>query len=63
MITESPSANDHDIRVVCGMIPDFDGDVTMPAIPDDEWEEVAREDRAEDGKYPALSFVTLRRRT
>lgn len=42
---------------------DFEGDVTMPAIPDADWEEVAREEHPEDGKYPALSFVTLRRRT
>ncbi|WP_066559567.1 dihydrofolate reductase [Croceicoccus bisphenolivorans] len=41
---------------------DYDGDVAMPVIPPDEWEEIAREDHAEDGKHPAFSFVTLRRR-
>jgi len=37
------------------------GDVTMP-YPGPEWIEVAREERAADGKWPAHSFVTLRRR-
>lgn len=41
---------------------DYDGDVAMPPIPADEWEEIARESHAEDGKHPAFSFVTLRRR-
>ena len=42
---------------------DYEGDTFMPALPMDEWEEIAREDHAEEGKRPALSFVTLRRRT
>jgi len=41
---------------------DYDGDVAMPAFDMDEWEEVAREDHAEDGRHPAFSFVTLRRK-
>ncbi|MDR7100860.1 dihydrofolate reductase [Croceicoccus sp. BE223] len=41
---------------------DYDGDVAMPPLDMAEWEEVAREDHAEDGKHPAFSFVTLRRR-
>ncbi|RVQ67077.1 dihydrofolate reductase [Croceicoccus ponticola] len=41
---------------------EYDGDVAMPAIPQDEWEEVAREHHPEVGKHPAYSFVTLRRR-
>lgn len=42
---------------------DYDGETVMDAIPADEWEEIAREDHAADGKRPAFSFVTLRRRT
>ena len=42
---------------------DYDGDTLMPEIPMDAWEEVSREDHSEDGKHPAFSFVTLRRRT
>ncbi|AKM08938.1 dihydrofolate reductase [Croceicoccus naphthovorans] len=41
---------------------DYVGDVTMPAIPDDDWQEVAREDHDADGQRPAYSFVTLRRK-
>lgn len=41
---------------------DFEGDTVMPPIAAKEWEEVAREDHAEDGKRPGFSFVTLRRR-
>ncbi|ARU17068.1 dihydrofolate reductase [Croceicoccus marinus] len=41
---------------------DFEGDVTMPAPPADEWEETGRTDCPEDGNRPAYSFVTLRRR-
>jgi dihydrofolate reductase len=36
------------------------GDVKMP-YPGPEWVEVAREERAADGRWPAHSFVTLRR--
>ncbi len=41
---------------------DYDGDVAMPAIDPAEWEEIAREDHPENGKHPAFSFVTLRRK-
>jgi len=41
---------------------DYDGDIAMPALDADEWEEVSREDHPEDGRYPAFSFVTLRRK-
>jgi dihydrofolate reductase len=37
------------------------GEVRMD-YPDQEWREVAREERAADGKWPAHSFVTLERR-
>jgi dihydrofolate reductase len=41
---------------------DTEGDVTM-AYPGPEWVETAREERAADGRWPAHSFVTLKRRT
>jgi dihydrofolate reductase len=37
-----------------------EGDVTMP-YPGPEWIETAREERPADGKWPAHSFVTLKR--
>ena len=40
---------------------DTGGEVVMEH-PGDEWVEVAREDRAADGRWPAHSFVTLKRR-
>ena len=40
---------------------DTGGEVLME-YPGDEWVEVAREDRAADGRWPAHSFVTLKRR-
>jgi len=40
---------------------DTEGDVAMP-YPGPEWIETAREERAADGKWPAHSFVTLKRR-
>jgi dihydrofolate reductase len=39
---------------------DTAGDVVMP-YPGAEWREVAREERPADGRWPAHSFVTLRR--
>lgn len=39
---------------------DTEGDVSMP-YPGPEWVEVAREERATDGRWPAHSFVTLER--
>ncbi|MGX7893895.1 dihydrofolate reductase [Tsuneonella sp. HG222] len=39
---------------------DTAGDTTMP-YPGAHWVEVAREDRAADGTWPAHSFVTLRK--
>ena len=39
---------------------DTEGDVSMP-YPGAEWVEVAREERAVDGPWPAHSFVTLER--
>jgi len=41
---------------------DYDGDTVMPPIPAEDWTEVSREDHAEDGRHPAFSFVTLRRK-
>ena len=40
---------------------DTEGDVAMP-YPGPDWVETAREERAADGKWPAHSFVTLKRR-
>ena len=40
---------------------DTGGEVVMEH-PGEEWVEVAREDRAADGRWPAHSFVTLKRR-
>ena len=37
------------------------GELTMP-YPGEEWVEVAREERPADGKCPAHSFVTLKRK-
>lgn len=42
---------------------DYDGDVTMPPLPADEWEEIARTDHPEEGTRPGYSFVTLKRRS
>jgi dihydrofolate reductase len=39
---------------------DTGGEVVMP-YPGSEWREVAREERPADGRWPAHSFVTLRR--
>lgn len=41
---------------------DYDGDVAMPEPDAAEWEEVAREAHEAEGRHPAFSFVTLRRR-
>lgn len=40
---------------------DTGGELRMP-YPGEEWVEVSREERPADGKWPAHSFVTLRRR-
>ena len=40
---------------------DFDGDTHMDA-PDDEWEEIAREDHPASGDKPAFSFITYARK-
>lgn len=40
---------------------DFDGDTYMPALPDDVWQEVTREDIAAGDNDAAYSFVTLQR--
>lgn len=40
---------------------DTGGELRME-YPGDEWVEVAREERAADGEWPAHSFVTLKRR-
>lgn len=39
-----------------------DGDTWMPAFDDAQWEEVARDSHAAEGKVPAHDFVTLTRR-
>ncbi len=39
-----------------------DGDTWMPAFDDAQWEEVARDSHAAEGKVPAHDFVTLARR-
>ena len=39
---------------------DTGGELVMP-YPGDEWVEVAREERPADGRWPAHSFVTLRK--
>ncbi|GGD59488.1 dihydrofolate reductase [Croceicoccus mobilis] len=41
---------------------DYDGDVTMPPLAADEWEEIARTDHPEEGTRPGYSFVTLKRK-
>jgi dihydrofolate reductase len=41
---------------------DYEGDIVMPEIAAAEWEETARQDHAAQGKHPAYSFVTLKRR-
>ena len=41
---------------------DTEGDVSMP-YPGPDWVETAREERGADGKWPAHSFVTLKRRS
>lgn len=41
---------------------DYAGDTVMSPIDPAQWEETAREDHAEEGRRPAFSFVTLRRR-
>ena len=40
---------------------DTEGDVSMP-YPGRDWVETSREERGADGKWPAHSFVTLKRR-
>jgi dihydrofolate reductase len=39
---------------------DYEGDVVMPEL-GHEWQEIAREDHAADGPYPAFSFLTYRK--
>jgi dihydrofolate reductase len=39
---------------------DYEGDTFMPPL-GPEWAEVAREDHAAEGAYPAFSFITFRR--
>jgi dihydrofolate reductase len=39
---------------------DYEGDTFMPPL-GPEWAEVAREDHAAEGAYPAFSFLTYRR--
>ncbi|MDT0575795.1 dihydrofolate reductase [Croceicoccus sp. F390] len=41
---------------------DFDGDAVMPPVDQAGWQETAREDHPADGKTPAFSFVTYKRR-
>lgn len=41
---------------------DYDGDVAMPEPDPAAWEEIAREAHPAEGRHPAFSFVTLRRR-
>ena len=48
------------IDVLTEVHEDTAGDVTMP-YPGPQWVEVAREERAADGRWPAHSFVTLER--
>jgi dihydrofolate reductase len=42
---------------------DTPGDAAIPYPDAAEWQEVARQDHAAQGEYPAYSFVTFRRRT
>ena len=42
---------------------DATGDAAIPYPDADKWREVARQDHAAQGEYPAYSFVTFRRRT
>ncbi len=38
------------------------GDTSMPAFPEKDWEEVARETHPTEGDKPAYAFVTLQRK-
>jgi dihydrofolate reductase len=49
----------HLTRVHCRL----EGDAHLPPLPEGEWREVAREERAADDRNPyAMSFITLERR-